>query len=79
MTIEIHLPDLETLIQQRMKSGAYRSVEDFLIHALSAPATAQTDDKGMGAGLVAAMQACPVKYIDLEPARYPMPVRDVTF
>ena len=34
MTIEIHQPELENLIHQRMKSGAYQSVEDFLLHAL---------------------------------------------
>jgi hypothetical protein len=34
MTIEIHQPELEHLIQQRMKSGAFRSVEDFLMQTL---------------------------------------------
>jgi hypothetical protein len=34
MTIEIHRPELENLIQQRMESGAFRSVEDFLMHEL---------------------------------------------
>ena len=34
MTIEIHQPELEDLIRQRMESGAFRSVEDFLMHAL---------------------------------------------
>ena len=34
MTIEIHRPELEKLIQQRMESGAFRSVEDFLMHEL---------------------------------------------
>jgi hypothetical protein len=79
MTIEIHQPELENLIHQRMKSGAYQSVEDFLLHALNAPTVTQTGDELTGAALVAAMQACPVKDIDLEPARYPMPVRDVTY
>jgi len=37
MTSEIHQPELENLIHQRMKSGAYQSVEDFLLHALNAP------------------------------------------
>ena len=37
------------------------------------------DDEQTGAGLVAAMQACPVKDVDLEPARYSMSVRDVSF
>jgi hypothetical protein len=34
MNIEIHQPELESLIHQRMKSGAFRTVEDFLMHAL---------------------------------------------
>lgn len=34
MTIEICHPELEALIQQRMGSGAFRDVEDVLIHAL---------------------------------------------
>ena len=38
MTIEIHQPELEALIQQRMASGAFHDVEDVLIYALkSAP------------------------------------------
>ena len=39
MTIEIHRPELEALIQERMKSGVFESVEDVLMQALkSAPA-----------------------------------------
>ncbi len=34
MTIEIHKPELEALIQERMKTGAFQSVEDVLIQAL---------------------------------------------
>lgn len=79
MTIEIHRPELESLIQQRMKSGAFRSVEDVLMHALTATSASEDTDGPTGADLVAAMQACPLKEIDIEPARYPMPVRDVTF
>jgi hypothetical protein len=79
MTIEIHKPELEKLIEQRMKSGAFRSVEDVLLHALTSGSAAATDDEATGAGLIAAMQACPLKDIDLEPERFPMPVRDVAF
>jgi hypothetical protein len=32
-----------------------------------------------GAALVAAMQASPYREIDIEPERYPLPVRDVAF
>ncbi|HEY3826756.1 MAG TPA: hypothetical protein VGL82_19490 [Bryobacteraceae bacterium] len=34
MTIEVHKPELEELIRQRMKSGAFRDIEDVLIEAL---------------------------------------------
>jgi hypothetical protein len=34
MTIEIHQPELEALIRQRMESGAFRNVEDFLMQTL---------------------------------------------
>lgn len=36
MTIEIHQPELEALIRQRMASGKFQSVEDVLIQALKA-------------------------------------------
>ncbi len=35
MTIEIHLPELEILIQERMAGGQFRSVEEFLMAALN--------------------------------------------
>jgi Arc/MetJ-type ribon-helix-helix transcriptional regulator len=41
MTIEIHEPELEALIQQRMASGAFRSVEDVLKAALQPAAEDQ--------------------------------------
>lgn len=34
MTIEIHQPELEALIEQRMSTGRYRSIEDFLLRSL---------------------------------------------
>ena len=34
MTIEIHQPELEALIQQRMASGAFRDVDELLTKAL---------------------------------------------
>jgi prevent-host-death family protein len=45
------------------------SAEDF--HRLKGDRT--------GAALVEAMQASPYREIDLEPERYPLPVRDVAF
>jgi hypothetical protein len=37
MTIKIDKPELEALIRERMKSGAFQSVEDVLLHALKPP------------------------------------------
>lgn len=34
MNIEVHQPELEAFIQQRMASGAFHNVEDALIQAL---------------------------------------------
>lgn len=83
MTLEIQKPELEALIRKRMESGAYQSVEDVLMDALkSAPPAAKSSGDAparTGADLVAAMQASPYKEISLEPARGPLPVRDVTF
>jgi hypothetical protein len=43
MTIEIHRPELEALIQERMKSGAFENIEDVLMQALrSEPSTTET-------------------------------------
>ena len=82
MTIEIQRPELEALIRERMKSGAFQNIEDVLIQALKSAPTIEDDarlaDK-TGAELVAAMQASPYRETDLEPRRDPMPVRDVAF
>ncbi len=87
MTIEIHRPELEALIRERMKSGGFQNPEDALMQALqSSPLTAGKDTglshemaAATGAELVAAMQASPYKDISLEPTRDRMPVRDVAF
>ena len=84
MTIEIQRPELEALIRERMKTGAFPSVEDALIEALkSSPPPAKQrvlasngTSTPTGADLVATMQASPHKEIDLAPPRTRMPVRD---
>ena len=83
MTIEIHRPELEALIMQRMKMGGFNNVEDALQQALETSPVVVTDaataTKRTGADLIAAMQSSPYREIEIEPARYRMPVRDVTF
>jgi hypothetical protein len=86
MTIEIHRPELEVLIRERMKIGG-GDIEDVLMQALKALPPAAEKDGGFadkkpaatGADLVAAMQASPYKEIELEPTRGRTPVRDVVF
>ena len=78
MTIEIHRPELEALIIERMQRGGFEDIEDVIMQALkSAPFPAQ--DAGTGADLVAAMRASPFREIDIQPPRTSLPVRDVTF
>jgi hypothetical protein len=83
MTIEIDRPELEALIVQRMKMGGFSNVEDALMQALETSpvlvADAGTSPKRTGADLIVAMQSSPYREIEIEPARYRMPVRDVTF
>lgn len=45
MTIEIHRPELEALIRERMSSGAFHDLEDVLLQALqsSPPGPAPSD------------------------------------
>lgn len=78
MTIEIHRPELEALIIERLRSGAFESIEDVLIQALHGSPIPQKQETRTGANLIAAMQASPYKEVDLEPARVTMPVRDNT-
>lgn len=82
MNIEVHKPRLEALIQQRMASGRFRSVEDALLQALEAAPFPEEEaqPRRTGADLVAAMQAMPYKdEIEFEHYRPHMPVRDVEF
>jgi hypothetical protein len=83
MTIEIHKPELEAMIAERMKIGGFHDVEDVLIEALrhseTTGAPPKQQENRAGANLIAALQSSPHREIDIEPARYRLPVRDVTF
>ena len=82
MTIEIHQPRLEALIQQRMASGRFQTIEEVLMQALeNAPFPAASAERvsATGADLIEAMQAMPYKEeLDFEHSRPHLPVRDVT-
>ncbi len=86
MTIEIHRPELQALIQEWMKTGAFPTVEDALIQALKSsplPAdpsagSARGASSSTGAVVLAALQASPYPEIDLIPPRVRLAnVRDV--
>ena len=86
MTIEIHRPELEALILERMRNGSFRNVEDVLMQALTSwrasvedVATSPREDLRTGADLITALQSSPYREISIEPARYRLPVRDVAF
>jgi hypothetical protein len=87
MTIEIQKPELEALIVERVRLGAFPTVEDALWQALnsSPPPFKQrgAESNGApgrtGADLIDVMQASPYRDIELEPARDRFPVRDITF
>ena len=85
MNIEIHKPELEALILQRVHDGGL-TIEEVLMQALQgSPAAAQPRaefrDQRTGADLIAALQASPHRDLDIEPPRFcsPMLARDVTF
>jgi hypothetical protein len=69
---------------ERMKIGGFQNVEDALIEALETSpvkdSKAVTEAKNRtGADLIAAVQSSPFREIEIEPARYRLPVRDVAF
>jgi hypothetical protein len=86
MTIEIHRPELEALILQRMERGGFRNVEDVLMQALQTSPMIdrqqeKSSDRRTGADLIQALQSSPYRELDIEPVRFrsALPARDVTF
>ncbi len=79
MTIEIHKPELEALILERLRSGAFESIEDVLMQALQGSPIPSKKEPRTRADLIAAMQASPCKDIELEPRKVFLPVRDIKF
>ena len=84
VTIEIHKPELEALIVERMKAGGFQNVEDVLLEALMASHPAAADPAGSrdhrtGADLIAAIQKSPYREVEIEPVRGRLAVRDVVF
>ena len=82
MTIEIHRPELEALLMERMRAGAFQNLEDVIMQALETAPVLETGPaaakKRTGADLIAAIQRSPYRELEIEPERYLMPVRGVT-
>jgi hypothetical protein len=67
----------------RMKAGSFQTVEEVIMQALKTappapPSVGQPRGDRTGADLIA-LQSSPYREIEIEPARYNLPVRDVTF
>ena len=78
--IEIRQPELEALILERFQTGAFESVEDVILQALTeAPLLQATSSPGVprsGSELFDALIKSPYKEVDLEPERYVSHISD---
>lgn len=61
MIIEIRSPEVEALILERMRNGAFSNAEEVILHALRS----SNPNTLTGAALIAAMQASPHKDIEI--------------
>ena len=61
MTIEIHRPELEALIRERMKIGGFQNVEDVLMQALESSPPAAEKDAGFSDETPAAYKCRPCR------------------
>jgi len=52
MTIEIHRPELEALIRERMNSGAFQSAEDVILQAFRSAPAAEPPHRRTGQDLI---------------------------
>jgi Arc/MetJ-type ribon-helix-helix transcriptional regulator len=91
MNLEIHKPELVQRVNAHIQNGRFHDVDEVLEKALDAleesvtappgGQAAKSEDRRMGADLIAALQSSPYRDVDIEPARFrlPMPARDVKF
>ena len=84
MMIEIHRPELEALIRERMNSGAFHDVEDVIMQALKSSSAAAAPAAGIpcrpaGRKSLAQLFAdSPFRGLDIDFEREPDYGRDVT-
>lgn len=74
MTIEITKPEIEAMIQQRIRSSGHSDPQEVILEALRA----SEGPRRTGADLIAAIQSSPHREIDLEVPSVVLPVREVT-
>ena len=78
--IEIHQPELEALIMERLHAGRFESVEQTLMNALKEAPPPKCADRAhagpTGAEIIAAFQRCPVKDFSFEPEPYFPPISE---
>ena len=76
MSVIIHQPEIEALIQQRLDTGAFHDVEDVLLHALKS-ALIPAVDKQPKQNLADFLMESPLRGSGIELDRihdYPVPV-----
>ena len=78
MNIEINQPELEQRFRSFIQSGRFHDTDELLREALDALEKTQpsTHDERTGADLITALQSSPLRELEIEPARFPLPVRD---
>jgi hypothetical protein len=70
MTIEIHRPELEALIRERMKTGVFQNVEDVLMEAMTSSQPPSSGNRGRRASgrksLAQLFAESPFKGLDID-------------
>lgn len=79
MSVIIHEPEIEALIEERMATGAFSSVEAVLLHALKAAPVAVPPNYGPSRSLIEVCAMVQGLTDDLDLSRDPSPGRPVSF
>lgn len=66
MTIEIHNPELERLLQQRIEAGNFADVEEMLLYALRQEEDVPAAKQPCGKSLVAFFRESPLVGLELD-------------
>ena len=77
MSVEIHEAEIEALIQQRMSGGAFKTVEDVLIYALTAAPPVPAKAGANSSSLIKAFEQVRGLADDIDFSRAPSYLRSV--